>query len=69
MALDSCQNFISIVCAGAILKNRPVCYGTSQLKTRVCAVVYQARHHSSLKGFLLKCHAENAFINVLVHTI
>ena len=28
----------SIVCACAILKDRPVCYGTSRLKSRVCAV-------------------------------
>ena len=27
-----------IVCACAILKDRPVCYGTSRLKSRVCAV-------------------------------
>ena len=27
-----------IVCAGAILKDQPVCYGTSRLKNRVCAV-------------------------------
>ena len=29
-------------CAGAILKNRPVCYGTSRLKNRVCAVTRYA---------------------------
>ena len=29
----------SIVCACAILKDRPVCYGTSRLKNRVCAVM------------------------------
>ena len=28
-----------IVCACAILKDRPVCYGTSRLKNRVCAVM------------------------------
>ena len=28
----------SLSCAGAILKNRPVCYGTSRLKNQVCAV-------------------------------
>ena len=28
----------AIVCACAILKDRPVCYGTSRLKSRVCAV-------------------------------
>ena len=27
-----------IVCACAILKYRPVCYGTSRLKSQVCAV-------------------------------
>ena len=27
-----------IVCACAILKDRPVCYGTLRLKSRVCAV-------------------------------
>ena len=29
-------------CAGAILKNRHVCYGTSRLKNRVCAVTRDA---------------------------
>ena len=29
----------SIVCAGAILTDRPVCYGTSRLKSQVCAVL------------------------------
>ena len=32
-------------------------------------IVYQARHHMSLKQFLWKCHAENVFKNVLEHTI
>ena len=32
----------SLSCAGAILKNRPVCYGTSRLKSRVCAVTRYA---------------------------
>ena len=32
-------------------------------------IVYQVRHHVSLKRFLWKCHAENVFKNVLVHTI
>ena len=27
-----------IFCAGAILKDRPVCYGTSRLKSWVCVV-------------------------------
>ena len=31
-------------------------------------IVYQACHHVSLKPFLWKCHAENVFKNVLVHT-
>ena len=31
-----------IVCACAILKDRPVCYGTSRLKSRVCAVTRYA---------------------------
>ena len=35
--LPVCDNAI-IVCACAILKDRPVCYGTSRLKNRVCAV-------------------------------
>ena len=30
---------IPLSCAGAILKNRPVCYGTSRLKNRFCAVI------------------------------
>ena len=33
---------LPLPCAGAILKNRPVCYGTSQLKIRVCAVTRYA---------------------------
>ena len=32
-------------------------------------IVYQARHHMSLKRFQWKCHAENVFKNVLVQTI
>ena len=32
-------------------------------------IVYQARHHVSLKRFHWKCHAENVFKNVLAHTI
>ena len=32
----------SLSCAGMILKNGPVCYGTSQLKIRVCAVTRYA---------------------------
>ena len=32
------KKVIIIVCACAILKDRPVCYGTSRLKNRVCAV-------------------------------
>ena len=33
---------VFIVCACAILKDRPVCYGTSRLKSRVCAVTWGA---------------------------
>ena len=33
---------LALSCAGAILKNRPVCYGTSRLKIRVCAVTQYA---------------------------
>ena len=29
---------LTVVCACAILKDRPVCYGSSRLKSRVCAV-------------------------------
>ena len=32
-------------------------------------IVYQARHHLSLKRFQWKCHAENVFKNVLVQII
>ena len=32
----------ALSCAGAILKNRPVCYGTSGLKNRVYAVTRNA---------------------------
>ena len=32
------NRFIVIVCTCAILKDRPVCFGTSRLKNRVCAV-------------------------------
>ena len=32
-------------------------------------IVYQGRHHVVLKRFQWKCHAENVFKNVLVHTI
>ena len=35
-------NTFALSCAGAILKNRPVCYGTSQLKSRICAVTRYA---------------------------
>ena len=34
--------FDALSCAGAILKNQPVCYGTSRLKIRVCAVTRYA---------------------------
>ena len=36
------DNYTSLSCAGAILKNQPVCYGTSRLKIWVCAVTRYA---------------------------
>ena len=55
-------------CAGAILKNRPVCYGTSRLKSRVCAVMrYALLKTPTLKSNKCKMPIENPSMDISSH--
>ena len=57
-----------IVCACAILKDRPVCYGTSRLKSRVCAVTRCALLKTpTLKSNKRKMPIDNPLLEISSH--